>query len=186
MSERWDCRVAGEDALRAGKRVRSFSWLITADTAIACTKAHLGKIRNFVLSPPQPPWAACLADSGQRHLLWATPVNTGGAVTAVNLEDQTVRYRPEELADRLGLASRICAAAGKPRLRQCPDRRLYQSVYDYWSQLGLCDAWSAVWAEPVSQLAAWLVKPMKECRREYDRNDENGKAPDGSGQPQLF
>lgn len=107
---REDCTVAFLDG--TSRRVpkgamRCWSWLVTRTKALAGSKAHLDQWRDVCLSPPEPPFALVLSDSGQKHLLYRGRVCHSREHVTVTLEGEPISYEPEALAQRLGLRGRL-------------------------------------------------------------------------------
>lgn len=157
--ERWLRPGAEKPAKR-----RNFSWLLTEAAAVPLTKRELDQIRAACLTPPLAPWALTIADSGQKQLLYRTPVNLSCESVTVQLETERVSFRPSDLQARLDLAARLVPGLGKSRLCE-----------DYWpagmmlkladiepDAEALVEAWLRVRGEPLSRLAAFLVPSKKE------------------------
>ena len=167
MNERAEVPVADEPQPRYGKRVRCFSWVITAAKARAFTHAHIPQLAALCCEPPEPPFGLVLAVSGQRHLIYRGAVNLQRDLVTVSLEEEQITYAPRLLRDRLRLAESLAACAGKPSLSRPPSMGLFARCLEYYGETGPADAWSAVWAEPISRLAAWLSRPKEKCRDEH-------------------
>lgn len=59
------------------------------------SKGDKPAIREWLRAPKSGPWFACIADSGQKHLLPYTPVNLGGRGPAlVRFEEETITLDP--------------------------------------------------------------------------------------------
>lgn len=95
-------RGQGSKSLCAGctfclgnRNLRNYSILATADGL-----RHPGRAdwREILLHPPEPPFVACLAVSGQKHLSFKAPVNLSREVFTVALEEQMVEIVPAKLA----------------------------------------------------------------------------------------
>lgn len=168
---------------------RMCSHVITADPrrVVMATKAHGDYLRGVCLSPPDPPFAVSLAVSGQKHVLYRGVVCWSRSDAAVTLEGERVDYRPDELADRLALCGRLCAATGKPALDETPGVSLWIRVCErYGAAAGesMCEEWDRVRQEPISRLASFLTPRKDVCDHEYpgcpgDRHD--GVPPPGGG-----
>jgi hypothetical protein len=164
--------------------MRAFSWVVTAEEALAASKAHLARLRSACLAPPAPPFAVVLSDSGKTHQLYKGIVNRSAAAVTLTLEGDRVDYRPGELADLLRLAGRIAAACGKPAL-DAPDAgraiRLFGRYPD--SAESLLWSWQSLAGSPTWRLASWLCPPKEECEREHAA--ELGSPGHGLAPPQV-
>lgn len=161
---------------------RMCSWVVTATTAVAATKAHLDYLRGVCAGPPAPPFLVSLAVSGQKHLLYRGVVNHTTAAAAVTLEGERIDYRPGELRDRLALCGRLCAATGKPALAGPPTPSFWFRVCEAFAAGDrLCETWSRVREEPLSRLAAFLCPPKEACQREYPGDRHDRVPPPGGG-----
>lgn len=94
-------RGQGSKSLCAGctfclgnRSLRNYSILATADGL-----RHPGRAdwREILLHSPEPPFVACLAVSGQKHLSFKAPVNLSREVFTVALEEQMVEIVPAKL-----------------------------------------------------------------------------------------
>ena len=54
--------------------MRMNSWVITAESAVAANKSHLAELRAACLSPPPPPYAIVVSESGQTHQIYRAKV----------------------------------------------------------------------------------------------------------------
>lgn len=152
--------------------VRAWSWLITPDSALAASKAHLAEIRAACLGSlmgGDRPWAVVLSDSGQKHLLYRGVVNYGSSpVWSVTLEGERVDYRLDSLQTRLALCGRLVAATGKPALAAPVDFRFAASVMSrYTDGETLVREWDRVRREPLSRLTGWLSPNKEACLELY-------------------
>lgn len=98
----WNCPPGYEvgDAAR-GPSLRTYSHLWHDGHYRYASKGDKPVIKAFLREPKSGPWFACVADSGQKHLLPYTPVNIGSSV--VRFEEENVRITPGfwDLADDL-------------------------------------------------------------------------------------
>lgn len=143
---------------------RSWSWLLTADRAVPL--GDIPSIRTACLAPPQVPWSLSIAVSGQKHILFRTPANSGPEPYRVQFEAQGVTYTVSALSERLQLAKRIAAATGKPALTDKLGVGLYMRLAESCPEPEIQD-WFHRAAEPINQLAAHLCPPKMECQIEY-------------------
>jgi CRISPR type IV-associated protein Csf1 len=149
------------------QRFRNYSWLITSDRAEHFHKGEQTKIAAVLLDPPQTPWAMVLAVSGQRHLLYRTPVNRGGGVLSVSLETERVEYTFPTLLARAELARQLIAAIGKPALseRITPGHAI--AAAEYLGDTTALEIWIRVASEPLSRLALFISQGREACRELY-------------------
>lgn len=153
------------------QKTRNYSWLTMASDRQHFSKADIASLRGICLDPPLPPWALTIATSGQRHLLYKTPINvsTGPEVTVL-LENERVTYRPDDLKQRLALLLPIVAAVGKIAPAAGPLElshvmAIEQLVGD--DAPAIAAAWEAVRAEPLSRLALFLSPNREDACDEY-------------------
>lgn len=149
---------------RSGQKRRNYSWLITAGRAVALTKANLPELRTPCFAPPEPPWALAIAASGQKQLLYRTPVNYDRELITVQLETERVTFRPAELAERYAQAEALVPGLGKTKLLDgyWPTGLVLRLASLYPDADQRLDRWRQVCGEPLSRLAAFLV-PGKEA-----------------------
>lgn len=150
--------------------MRAFSWLVTTDRMVAASKAHLDHLRGVLLSPPDPPWALVLSDSGKRHLLYRGVVNHANRGWVVTLEGDRIAGDPASLDARLRLVGQLVAAWGKPALAEpiTPSRafRLFERYGETRAE-ALIREWEPIAGDPLSRLAVWLSANKEVCEREY-------------------
>lgn len=153
---------------RANQKVRGYSWFITARQALAMTKAHIPMIRSHCLSPPEPPFAIVLTNSGQTHQLYRGVVNHARDSITVSLEAERIAFRPENLAELLPIAGKIAAGLGKPALSEpIPPSRAFTIFERYDGAEVLLDGWNRQWSTGLGRLTAWLTPRKEECERAY-------------------
>lgn len=153
---------------RTDQKSQGYSWVLGGGKVVAATKAHVNQLREVCLSPPEPPFAIVLSDSGQRHWLYCGVVNHASDPIVVTLEGERVRYSPDELRARLDLCGRLVAATGKPALAEPVDVRFAAAVMEYHSDgQSLVETWDVVRTESLSRLAGWLTQKKEECRLVY-------------------
>lgn len=142
------------------QKTQSYSWLITSEGQTPYTKANKTDLLSLMLTPPAQPWSLALAASGQKHLLYRTPVNVSPPY-AVQLELETVVYTPIELGDRYDLAKRVVAVIGhKGAVNPSINLALSGSVE-------LAEEWNRVLTEPLTRLALFVCPSMEICKDEY-------------------
>jgi CRISPR type IV-associated protein Csf1 len=168
----WTQRIAEtltvEGEMREHQKPWNYSWIVTANSARALTKAHIPILRDACLNPPEPPFAIALASSGQRHILYLTPVNESRGSYVIGFEGERIPVSPASLSARIDLTSRLSAAIGKPRLPEPPAFSVYRdSMARYRDGEAMADEWSRVWSEPLSRLAVFLTDRKDVCDEHY-------------------
>lgn len=153
--------------VKRNQKTRGYSWIATKRTRTACTKAHRQQLLEACMQPPSPPYAICISDSGQRHLLYRTPVCWSQDIVTVTLEGEVVTYEPTRLWARIDLCKRIAAATGKPALKEQLSAQSQMRIVEHYGDDASLAAWLAMQNEPLSRLAAWLCPPKEECISEY-------------------
>jgi len=148
--------------------MRSYSWVITQLSARAATKAHIEQLRAIALSPPAPPFAIVLSDSGQTHQLYRGVVNYVRDPVVVSLEAERIEYRLGALRSLIDLASRIAAVCGKPAL--APPVGIRQAIlimehYPDGEGESILENWQRQAGTGVGRLAAWLCPGKDHCDR---------------------
>lgn len=151
-------------------KTRNFTWLVTPGRATPYTKADIDEIRGVCLDPPRNiEWGLAIAVSGQKHILYRTPVNRSGATLfEVQLEVLRVVYKTEVLRVLIDMCVKIAAANGKPSLNG-PIGPM-QAIKLPNPQLAA--VWNKQWNNPVVRLAAFLC-PSKEKAVAYVAEDDN-------------
>ena len=151
--------------------MRGYSWVITATTAKAATKADLVALRTICLSPPAPPFAIVLSDSGQTHQLYRGRVNHAADPITITLESEPIAYRHEQLVAALELAGRVCAVGGKRALSEpmSPNRAI-AIIERYRGGERVADDWSHTWSTGLGRLAAWLTPKKEVCQHEFPQD----------------
>lgn len=161
------------------QKTRNYSWLTTASGRQHYSKADIAALRALCLDPPLPPWALTIATSGQRHLLYKTPVNvsTGPEVTVL-LENERVTYRPDALKQRLAMLLPIVAAVGKVAPAAGPLELSHVMAIEQLvgeSATELAVAWDSVRDEPLSRLALFLSPNREDSLNEYRATASPGR-----------
>lgn len=147
---------------------RGCSWVITQDSCVGATKAHIQFLRETCLNPPEPPFAISIAVSGQKHTLYRGVVCHSRENMVVTLEGEKVEYHIDELKDRLNLCGHLIAATGKPALEEKPDAFFWGRVaqrYTHWEEL--LSQWEEVRESPLSRLAVFLSPKKEDCERAF-------------------
>lgn len=149
-------RDLGRDKLQ---KTRNYSWFVSENTAVALTKADLDQLRELCINPPADcRWGLAIAESGQKHIIYRTPVNEPGAkVFAVQLELTRVVYSVDELLASLQVCIAISAVHGKTVLNRALDAVQAARL----PEPELAVKWNQIWNQPVVRLASFLC-PNKE------------------------
>jgi CRISPR type IV-associated protein Csf1 len=87
---------------RERQRMRNYSHMVGNGRWQALTKGDKDQILEFLLTPKTGKWLACIAESGQKHLLFRAPVNFGpGNVFSVQFEERQLRIDQDLLRECL-------------------------------------------------------------------------------------
>ena len=154
---------------RVGQRMRGYSWVITATEIGAATKSDIAILRTACLSPPEPPFAIVLSDSGQTHQLYRGRVNHVSLPVTVTLEAEPITYYPDRLREALNIAGHVAAACGKPSLSEPVSPNKAIAVIERFGTKAepLIEEWSRTWSTGLGRLAAWLTPKKEACQHEY-------------------
>jgi hypothetical protein len=150
--------------VRSGQKIRGYSWVIREGRKLAATKAHKSQLLSICLDFPEPPFVICLADSGQKHLLYRSVVNADRSVVTVQLELEQISYRPSDLADRVRLTKQICAVTGKPAMQETMSPQTLMRIAEHSEEI--LEAWLGCCNESLTRLAIWLTPSKAECESE--------------------
>jgi hypothetical protein len=153
--------------VRHGQKTRLYTYIFNEHWKRGATKAHREEILIMCLSPPEPPFVISLAESGQKHLLYRSVVNYSCDSITVTLEGVPIHYTPSALRDRLELTKRVCAATGKPALKEAMSFNTQMRVCEYYEDESVLMQWLKVCGEPLTQLAIWLCPPKEICENEF-------------------
>jgi CRISPR type IV-associated protein Csf1 len=99
--------LAGSTGERSASGKRELRWCLFSLRASAqhglerASKAEKPRIRQWLLDPPEGPWALCLAASGQKHLAYRTPINDRRDRYVVALETSLVEVEASWVRERL-------------------------------------------------------------------------------------
>lgn len=153
------------------QKMRNYSWIITEEKAIALTKADRPAMREACLNPPKPPFAIALAETGQLHILFRTPINWQREPIALQLDKLTITYRQEELEQILGISTRIAAVIGTSHLLEPPTFgdavRLHRAMGVVEAER-LVESWQRLCGMPQWRLAVFLTSKESTNERTDD------------------
>lgn len=166
MGERSDIVLLSGEC-RSGQKVRGYSWIVTGESRRAATKSHRTELLNACASPPSVPFVICLTDSGKKHLLYRAVVNYSRDTVTVTLEGERITYKPSRLLARFELCRQVCAATGKPALKEPLCTRSQMRVYEHFESDIVLAAWLDCFSEPLTRLATWLCPPKEICSNVY-------------------
>jgi hypothetical protein len=165
LNERAEINLANEET-RTGQKTRLYSWIFSASGRIAYTKAHLKKITEIIMNPPEPPFGIVLASSGQKQLLFRSVIAWNQSRFPVMLEEEIITISPEELHSKMLLAAEVTAAIGKPSLSEMEFTHAVR-YFDYYGNLEKFGLWKKEMHSPINRLALYLSPAQKECQNEY-------------------
>lgn len=149
-----------------GMQPRMYSWVLTSGKRIAATKAHMKQIRDVLMSPPDPPFAIVLTDSGQKQLIFRAPVALSKNVYPVLLEDEEIIVDKNRLEYLQTLTLPIVAALGKPALLGEIGIASYVRYDEYHGNTDALEEWVSIRDQPICRLAAWISKSKEEAQNE--------------------
>lgn len=166
--------------------VREFSWFITPEQALAydCTNPTYRKLmRERLLNPPKPPWAAVLTTSRSDVLFWRGEVNAVPEPPhCVLVDTAVVEYAPDELRKRLDLVGRIKAV-----VHTCATIDEFHDAFvsRYNDAAALLDQWRQVKGEGMSRLADFLAWEPEECAGKFPPEPRPAPKPEKKPEPKL-
>ena len=147
------------------QKTRGYSWLVELEKRTSYTKANKKEIYAHLLNPPKPPWAFAIAESGQKHLLYRTPINQESEPPfIVQLELEQIVYTPVDLLWRVTLAMKVVAAVGH---KGAADPGVGLALA---GNPELAEKWFEVYREPLTRLAMFVCPSQEECKKNADRN----------------
>lgn len=146
---------------------RLFSWVITKNEKLAASKSHIGKLREIILNPPEPPFKIVLSDSGKKHLVFRCRWQLDRNNYYLQFEEESIFVNIECLKNRLYLADRISAVIGKVAIKRCYNIKYSIAIENYYHDLSEYELWLKIMNEPLSRLAVWLAKNKEDASNEY-------------------
>lgn len=142
------------------QKTRNYGWFIRPGVdPEPVNKGSKSRIGEILLDPPKPPWALALPTSGQKHLLYRTPVNRNPDTHCVALETEKVWYTVPDLRQRIALCREVVARVGH--------RGASELSAGVVIGLGreLCGEWLTVRDEPMTRLALYVTPSQEECKK---------------------
>lgn len=177
-------------ALQSQKPFRLYSSLITEGGVRHVARATWAEV---LPNPPEPPWTACLAVSGQKHLFFKTQVNRQNSLVYVQMEDLGIRFDPAELRDLLEVVERLYTVFAKDEILNgdYSSRRVQQYGISEFER----DDWyvAKYRGERLLQLAVWIARKDEEARtarlaeteaRQKERRAPVSSVPEPPAQPE--
>ncbi len=95
------------------RELRNYSLLATAEGLQHPSRQD---IRNTLLTPPEPPFIVCIAESGQKWLHYKTLVNHRREVISIRFEDFQINATPGELGRLLDPIERLLTVFTKAEI----------------------------------------------------------------------
>lgn len=166
--------IAGYDK---PQKTRNHSWFASSKPeAFALNKSTLARMRDICLNPPRDlDWGMALADSGQKHILFRSPVNlAGSSAFAVQLELLTIRYIPFQLKHAVDRCALFGSIIGKPPLSGPLDAACAIRLIEAGIDSEFIEQWNAEWNAPLWRLASFLCPGRDDCHAYLDGVDAGG------------
>lgn len=142
---------------------RMFSWVITKDSNVAYSKAHIQKLRAVVLNPPEPPFSIVIAVSGQKQLLFRSIVSEQKDNFPILFEDTVVYIELDMFNYALDLATNVSASIGKMALRDEPSYASGIRYFESYNNMNKYLEWFENYQRPLFQVAAFFCEPKELC-----------------------
>lgn len=158
--------ISGETRIGRAGAPRMYSWVLSEAGNKAFNKKYMDFARASVLCPPEPPFSIVLADSGQKQLIFRSPVNHDRNVFIVQLEERRIEVDLSVFGSVLERATQLSAATGKKALIE-PDRigNFIQCV-DFYGNESAIEKWIEIYSTPMGILASWLCKGKEDARND--------------------
>ncbi|MDI6872078.1 MAG: hypothetical protein QME79_12195 [Bacillota bacterium] len=147
--------------LQAQRPLRLYSILATEEGLRHPARSAWAEI---LTSPPEPPWTACLAVSGQKHLFFKTTVNRQNRRVAVQMEDLTIEFSPQDLNSLLAAVERLYTVFAKEEILRgtYSSARILQYGVDEWeNDEGIVRGYRG---GRLIELAVWIARRDEEAR----------------------
>ncbi len=135
--------------------LRNYSILATTDRLQHPSRAEW---RDILTGPPEPPFAMCLAVSGQKHLFFKAPVNLDKRCFTVLLEEREIFVIPDRLGQVVGVVEALYAYFTKEEIRtgRYGQRRIRECGIGRWEQM---EAGISEWrGRPLFDLALFVAQ----------------------------
>ena len=152
-----------DGTIREKQKIRNYSWVIANGAATAYSKRHREQLRHLCLAPPSPPYVICLADSGQRQILFKSQICRDSQTACVNLEGEPIWCTTSQLKERIDLCQRLIAILGKPALAESIPLIAAIKYGEHRQTVEDLTVWRQVQRQSLSRLALWLAQSQKEC-----------------------
>lgn len=155
------------DETRENDTPRLYSWIFDSKSKIAYTKKHIDIIRNRILSGDfDPPFIVCLANSGQKHILFRCEINLDTDNFFVQLEEEKILVEREKLAEYIEIAKPVIAAIGKVAILEETTINHYIAVEKLLGKIEPLEKWLKIKNDNLAKLAVWLSPNKEACKNE--------------------
>lgn len=127
--------------------------------------------KGILLEPPRPPFVACLAVSGQKHLSFKAPVNMDNRYFTVLLEERLIHIIPARLADCLEGVQALYAYFNKEEIAtgRYNQNRIKECGLARWQQLeARVEAWRG---KPLFELALFVAQKPEEVEKDEPKTE---------------
>lgn len=142
-----------------------------------CTKGQKPFIKEFLLASHSGPWLACIADSGQKHLLFKCPVNIGDGDFRILFEERMIQTNRVDLASTLAPVDALIKMGASKAMIETGS--YYQAFLkkvdlDEWAQAE--EQIQPLRGRPVFVLALFLAQKEVEIEPDSDRHSEDDRS----------
>lgn len=100
------------------------------------TKANKAEMREIITRPPKGVWFLCISESGQKHLLFRTPVNHSPDYFQVQFEESSVPIEREKFILDLDIVDFVYQNGGINK----SDYALQERISSPWNDHDFCTA----------------------------------------------
>ena len=111
------------------QKIRCYSHAVVNGLWKSFSKAQRVEMREIVCNPPSGTWFLCLSESGQKHLIFRTPVNNSQDNYLLQFEEYPVLVTRKQVASDLGIADRVYSAQGLDKVKG----DIKESLFSPWS-----------------------------------------------------
>ena len=151
-----------DGTFRHDQKVRSYSWLLSPSRRLAVVPSMRSVVLDWMLDPPETPFAIVVSTSGQKHLLYRSSVNYVTSDYWVTFETEKIRVVRSMVEDRMDLVKSVCAVVGRAALAEDVAGRSGMELYGAIGDRALAN-WMAVKSQPLTRLLVWICPRKEEC-----------------------